>query len=76
MYQGVTNDGKYFISFIMFVDAPFLAPYVGKALTTPEEFETYFQEVNNLVETSSGDQFTPSLNMLDALVSSIVILEK
>ena len=76
MYQGVSNDGEYFISFIMFVDAPFLAPYVRKALNSPEEFETYFQEVNNLVETSSGDQFTPSLNMLDALVSSIVILEK
>lgn len=76
MYQGVTDDGKYFISFIMFVDAPFLAPYVGKTLATPEEFESYFQEVNNLVETSSGDQFTPSLNMLDELISSIVILEK
>lgn len=76
MYQGITDDGKYFISFIMFVDAPFLAPYIGQTLTTVEEFETYFQNVNNLVETSSGDQFTPSLTVLDELVSSIVILEK
>lgn len=76
MYQGVTNDGKFFVSFIMLVDAPFLSEYVGQTLTTPEEFETYFQDVNNLVETSSGDQFTPSLNALDELISSIVILEK
>lgn len=76
MYQGVTNDGKFFISFIMLVDAPFLTEYVGKSLTTPEEFETYFQDVNTLVETSSGDQFNPSLRTLDELVSSIVILEK
>jgi len=76
MYQGVTSDGKYFISFVMLVDAPFLAPYVGKTLNTSEEFESYFQEVNNLVETSSGDQFTPSLNILDELVSSIIVLEK
>ncbi|MFN8435428.1 MAG: hypothetical protein U0V18_15490 [Anaerolineales bacterium] len=75
MYQGVTNDGKFFVSFIMLIDAPFLDEYVGQSLTTPEEFDTYFQNVNNLVETSSGDQFNPSLNALDKLISSIVILE-
>jgi hypothetical protein len=76
MYQGVTDDGKFFVSFIMFVNASFLTQYVGQTLTTPEEFETYFQTVNNLVETSSGEQFTPSLILLDQLISSIVILEK
>lgn len=76
LYQGVSDDGKYFVSFLMLVDAPFLAPYIGQALNTPEEFETYFQTVNDLVETSSGDQFTPSLIALDELVSSIVILER
>jgi hypothetical protein len=76
MYQGVTDDGKYFISFITSVDAPFLAPYIGQTLTTPEDFETYFQTVNKLVETSSGDQFTPSLTALDELIASIVIMPK
>ena len=45
-------------------------------LTTHEEFETYFQTVNDLVETSNGDQFTPSLTLLDELIASIVVLEK
>lgn len=76
MYQGVTDDGKYFISFIMTVDAPFLAPYVGQPLTAPEDFETYFQTVNNLVETSGGDQFTPPLTVLDELIASIVIMQR
>ncbi|MBI2331323.1 MAG: hypothetical protein HYU84_04025 [Chloroflexi bacterium] len=76
MYQGVTNDGKYFASFIMLVDAPFLAPYIGQPLTTPADFETYFQNVNDLVETSSGDQFAPSLTILDELIASIIITQR
>lgn len=76
LYQGISSDGEYFVSFIMLVDAPFLAPYIGQALTTPEEFETYFQTVNDLVETSSGDQFTPSLTVLDELIASIIIMQR
>lgn len=75
MYQGVTSDDKYFVSFIMSVDAPFLAEFIGQTLTTPEEFEGYYQNVNSKVESAPGDQFTPSLIALDELISTIIILE-
>lgn len=76
MYQGVTSDDTYFVSFIMDVDAPFLAEYIGQPLTTVEEFEAYYQNVNNLVETANGDQFTPSLTMLDELISSFIVMQR
>ena len=76
LYQGITNDEKYFVSFIMNVDAPFLAEYIGQPLTTSEEFETYYQNVNTLVDTAGGDQFSPSLIALDELVASVIVLEK
>ena len=76
MYQGVTDDEKFFVSFIMSVDAPFLAGFIGQTLTTPEEFETYYQTVNAQVESATGGQFAPSLIALDELISSIIILEE
>ncbi|KAA0266251.1 MAG: hypothetical protein EDM79_16035 [Chloroflexi bacterium] len=76
MYQGVTEDEKYFLSFLISVDAPFLAPYLNQPLTTVEEFESFYSNVNTLIDTSAPDQFTPPLDILDELVSSIVISEK
>lgn len=76
MYQGVTDDEKYFLSFLISVDAPFLAPYLNQPLTTVEEFESFYSNVNTLIDTSAPDQFTPPLDILDELVSSIVISEK
>lgn len=75
LYQGVTDDDKYFVSFIMTVDAPFLAEYVGQPSNTVEEFESFYGNINNLVDTAGGDQFSPSLDLLDVLISSIVILK-
>lgn len=75
MYQGVTSDEQYFISVIMTVDAPFLAEFIGQPLISPQDFETYYQNVNSRVESASGEEFSPSLSALDELISSIVILE-
>lgn len=76
MYQGVTEDEKYFLSFIVSVDAPFLAQYVDQPLTTVEEFETFYSNINNLIDAADGGQFAPSLKSLDELVSSIFIVER
>lgn len=75
MYQGVTRDEKYFISFIMTVDAPFLAEFIGQQLTSAQDFETYYQKVNSRVESAAGEEFSPSIDALDELISSIIILE-
>lgn len=76
LYQGITSDEKYFVSFILDVDAPFLAEFIGQPLTNSGEFEAYYQNVNASVESAAGDQFTPSLIALDELVSSVIVLEK
>ncbi|MBN8655936.1 MAG: hypothetical protein J0M11_09385 [Anaerolineae bacterium] len=76
MYQGITDDEKYFVSFLIPVDAPFLSEFIGVPLaTTPEEFDAYYQSVNERVNTAAPDEFTPSLNTIDELISSIVIVE-
>lgn len=76
LYQGITNDEKYFVSVIFTINAPFLADLVDAPLTTQEEFENYFQIINERVNTANPNDFEPSLTMLDSLISSIVILEK
>jgi hypothetical protein len=76
MYQGVTDDEKYFLSFVVSVDAPFLAQYVDQPLTSAGEFETFYQNINNLIETADGDQFAPALHVLDELIASIFIVER
>jgi hypothetical protein len=76
LYQGMTNDEKYFVSFVFRVDAPFLADLVNLPLTTQEDFENYFPSVHNRVAEANADDFVPSLNILDELISSIVVIEK
>lgn len=76
MFQGVTSDEKYFVSFIMTVQAPFLAEYINQPLATVEEFEAYYQIVNERVNTSNPDAFEPALTALDELVASIVVSQK
>lgn len=76
LYQGITNDEKYFVSVVFVIDAPFLTDLVNVPLNTNEEFENYFQTVQDRIKNASPNDFQPSLSMLDELVSSIVIVEK
>ena len=77
MYQGITADEKYFVSFLIPVDAPFLSEFVGAPMaTTPEEFEAYYQTVNERINNAAPDEFNPSLAALDELIASIVVIEK
>lgn len=76
LYQGITDDEKYFVSVVFVIEAPFLNDLVNVPLTTNEEFENYFQTVQERIKNASPDDFQPSLAILDELVSSIVIVEK
>ncbi|MBL8099275.1 MAG: hypothetical protein JNK81_08835 [Anaerolineales bacterium] len=76
LYQGLTLDEKFFVSVIFNINAPFLQEYVNQPLTTPEEFENYFQTINDRVNTADANLFEPPLNILDELISSIVIVKK
>lgn len=76
MYQGITADEKYFVSFLVPVNAPFLSEFIGVPLaTTSEEFDAYYQKVNERINNAAPDEFTPSLNAIDEIISSIVIVE-
>lgn len=76
LYQGLTIDQKFFVSVVAQVNAPFLQEYVNQPLTTPEEFENYFQTINQQVDNADASSFEPSLNIFDELISSMVIIEK
>lgn len=78
-YQGLTDDGLYWVSAILPVNHPMLP---ADALNPPggqswEEFsnnyETYIGDMVSQLNVQAFDSFTPSLAALDALVSSITI---
>lgn len=78
-YQGLTNDGQYWISVILPINHPGLpenadTPPGG---LTPEEFaagyETYIIETVTWLNERPPESFTPGLLTLDALVTSISI---
>lgn len=76
LYQGLTLDQKFFVSVVAQINAPFLQEYVNQTLTTSEEFENYFQTINQQVENADANLFEPSLNILDEMIASIVVIEK
>jgi hypothetical protein len=78
-YQGLTSDGKYWVSAILPINNPILPansdnPPGGM---TWEEFsntyETYRADVTDQLNSQTYDSFIPTLASLDALVASIVI---
>lgn len=78
-YQGITNDGQYWVSAILPINHPMLP---ADATNPPggvswEEFgnnyETYIIDMVNQLNAQTPDSFIPTLTALDALVTSITI---
>ncbi|HCR72398.1 MAG TPA: hypothetical protein DIW23_13195 [Anaerolineae bacterium] len=73
-FQGITNDGLYYVSTTFAVNIGFL---IGKQAPTDwpdvailqNEIDTVTEQLNN----SKPEAFTPSLLVLDSLVQSIVV---
>ena len=83
-FEGLTSDGKYYIVAILPVNLSFLpvdnnpnsqVPSGGIAFprnnASGSDFENYFKQVTNRINATGPDQFSPSLNALDALIQSI-----
>jgi len=85
-FQGVTRDGAYYIIAILPVTAPVLAetsdagavlppggiPYPD--MTDPNaDWQGYYTAVTGLLNSTTPDVFTPSINQLDMLIESIQI---
>ncbi len=84
-YQGLTNDGLYYISAVFPVNAPFLASN-GDPSSLPidgipfppdnavaEELNTYYVAIGERLNHADPSIFQPSLNALDSIIQSITI---
>jgi hypothetical protein len=88
-YQGITNDGAYFVSAVLPISAPFLAsdgkpdspipsngiPFPGytNPNATAAEFDTYYSAVAEKLNTAAPDDFSPTLTTLDKMIQSLQI---
>jgi len=76
-YQGLTDDGLYYISIIFPVNHPYL-PIVDPADLDDSFYENYGAYRDSIVaqlESESDNTFVPSLILLDQLVASITVGE-
>ena len=82
-FQGLTSDGKYYVIAILPVNASILpedeqieaqVPEGGVPIPTDVgPNDVYYFSVTEKLNVIAPDDFTPSLNMLDALIQSILV---
>jgi hypothetical protein len=83
-FQGLTQDGRYYVAAILPVNAAFLS--ADTRLDTPlptggvpfdwnnfEAMPAYLEAVKQKLESTDPSQFTPSLAELDAMISSLTV---
>jgi hypothetical protein len=86
-FQGLTNDGAYYIIAILPITAPGLGESNDPAAAVPVEgisfpsmgnlnadWEPYYAAVTHYLETLPAESFTPTLGQLDALIQSMEIM--
>ena len=85
-FQGVTRDGAYYIIAILPITVPVLAETSDAAAALPPggiaypditdpnaDWQGYYTAVTDLLNGTSPDTFTPSINQLDLLIQSMQI---
>jgi hypothetical protein len=83
-FQGITDDGAYFVSAILPTSAPYLVADEDPTSPLPVdgiffEFENYdalpayIEAVKQKLDSSSANEFTPSLESLDSFIKSFLI---
>ncbi len=76
-YQGLTIDGKYYVSAIFPINLAALEQDEVKGRFKQDfqgdEYEAYLADIGSLLSDARPEDFTPSLSDLDALVKSLVI---
>ncbi len=83
-FEGLTSDGKYYLVAILPINLSILpgdnkpdAPVPAGGLMFPQNdatgqsYENYYNQIAGLINSSTPDQFTPSLTLLDGLIRSI-----
>jgi len=84
-FEGITSDGQYLIAAVFPVTLPLQStmdnpsadgiPFPDYATATPSDFETYYQAVTDKLNASPNNSFQPNLDLLDALIRSIQIIQ-
>jgi hypothetical protein len=77
-FQGLTADGRYFVSAILPISHPQLQATGddipgGDYAAFGDNFLGYVADIKNLLEGQAGESFTPSLEMLDAVMESLLV---
>jgi len=84
--EGLTDDGRYYIVGVLPINLPFLAdnnnpdlpvPTGGVPFPAPSasplSYTDYYSQIGRLIDAAPNDQFSPSLDLLDALTQSITV---
>jgi hypothetical protein len=88
-FQGLTNDGKYYVAAVLPISNPLLVENGNPDDTTPpggvpfewnpDSFEllpSYIASVTQLLNTSDPNSFNPTLPSLDTLIKSIDVISQ
>ena len=86
-FQGFTSDGAYYIIAILPITTPVLAETSDSGAVIPAggialpdindpnaDFQSYYASVTDLLNATSPDAFSPTINKLDLLIQSIQIV--
>jgi hypothetical protein len=76
-FQGVTDDGQFYISAILPISNPILPDPETIDMDTPfyDNFPTYVIETEEELNLQPQDSFNPTLPMLDAMIASLFVTE-
>jgi len=77
-YQGLTSDGKYYISAILPVTNAILpADYTdvpgGDIQKFSDNYQNYLTDIQGKLDAQADDSFVPSLTLLDNMIQSIAV---
>jgi hypothetical protein len=76
-FQGITDDGKNYISAILPVGNPILPAngdaYQGDIAALGDNFDAYLADIKTKVDAQPAESFNPQLNQLDALMQSFLV---
>jgi len=80
-YQGITDDGKYFVQAVLPINAPYLAPDENPNSPLPadgipfnaDNFSGYLDAVAQKLNSTDTFSFTPYLEHLDAMIESMQV---
>jgi hypothetical protein len=76
-FQGLTNDGKYYVAAILPVNHPNLPVDTkltgGEPVEFYDDFPTYVKNVANSLNIKAASSFTPELTQLEVMMTSIEV---